>query len=197
MNLTTHTRSARTPARFVLPMLAAAMLCAPANSAWGQTSDKPFEAYSLSAQALRDSIVRMAKAQVGTRYKYGGTTPERGFDCSGLIRYVMAAFDMRLPRTARQQARAGLAVNRDTSRLLPGDLLTFAKSRSGTVSHIGIYVGNGRFIHASSAAGQVIESAIYRPPSPLIKAWRGARRLFSPGDSAEVTTASLRRSGER
>jgi len=148
---------------------------------------KPFEAYSNSARSLRDSVVQMAKAQVGRRYRTGGTTPEKGFDCSGLVKYVMAALDLKLPRTARQQAVQGLAINRDTSILLPGDLLTFGKSKKG-VSHVGIYIGEGKYIHASSVAGKVIESAIDRPFSPLIKAWKGARRMLSLDDS--VTTVA-------
>ena len=144
---------------------------------------KPFEAYSSSAQSLRDSIVLLAKAQLGKRYRYGGQTPEKGFDCSGLVHYIMAALNLDVPRTAKQQAKVGLALVRDTSQLLPGDLLTFAKPKRG-VSHVGIYVGDGKFIQASSVAGKVMESAIDRPYSPLIKAWRGARRLLSLDDSS-------------
>ena len=88
-----------------------------------------------------------------------------------------------MPRTAKQQAKEGLAVTKDTSRLLPGDLLTFGKTKKSTISHIGIYVGDGRYIHASSVAGKVIESAIDRPYSPLIKGWRGARRIVAGEDS--------------
>lgn len=147
-----------------------------------ESAPKPFEAFSNSAQSLRDSVVAMAKAQIGTRYKTGGTSP-KGFDCSGLIQYVMTALKLDVPRTAKQQAKVGLAINRDTSRLLPGDLLTFSKGKKGTVSHVGIYIGEGKFIHASSVAGRVIESPIDRPASPLIKIWRGARRVLSLDDS--------------
>jgi cell wall-associated NlpC family hydrolase len=154
------------------------------------SAPKPFEAFSSSAQTLRDSVVAMAKAQVGTRYRTGGTSPTKGFDCSGLIQYVMKALQLDVPRTARQQARVGLAVVRDTSRLLPGDLLTFSKGKKGVVSHVGIYIGDGKFIHASSVAGKVIESKIDRPSSPLIKIWRGARRMLSLDDS--VSTVALR-----
>src|SRR3954466_13593327 len=91
---------------------------------------KPFETLSNSARSLRDSIVVMAKAQVGTKYKHGGQTP-KGFDCSGLIKYIMSALNLDVPRTAKQQATVGLALTKDTSRLLPGDLLTFAKGKKG------------------------------------------------------------------
>jgi len=144
---------------------------------------KPFAAMSASVHSVRDSLVSMARAQVGTKYILGGTTPDRGFDCSGLVRYVMGAFHVSLPRTAKQQATSGLAIVRDTTRLRPGDLLTFGKSKRGAVSHIGIYVGNGRYVHASSVAGRVIESDIARTQSPLVRAWRGVRRVVTGADS--------------
>lgn len=139
---------------------------------------KPFAAASASVLSLRDSLVRLARAQVGTRYVSGGTSPDRGFDCSGLVRYVMAALDVRMPRTARQQATSGLEVSRDLTRLRPGDLLTFGRSRRG-VSHVGIYVGGGRYVHASSGVGRVIESDIGRNSSSLVRAWRGVRRIVA------------------
>ena len=148
---------------------------------------KPFAAWSHSVHSLRDSLVAIARAQVGTKYVLGGTTPEGGFDCSGLVRYVMGTLSVKLPRTARQQATTGLAIVRDASRLRPGDLLTFGKGRKGA-SHIGIYIGEGRYIHASTKAGQVIESDLSRRGSPLIRAWRGVRRVVAgvEGDSARL-----------
>ena len=137
---------------------------------------KPFAKWS-------ESLVTMARAQIGTRYVLGGTSPDGGFDCSGLVKYVMAAFEVRLPRTAAQQARTGAEVSRDPSRLRPGDLLTFGRKGKPGVSHIGIYVGGGRYIHASSVAGRVIESDLSRTGSPLIKAWRGVRRIVAGTDS--------------
>ena len=169
--------------RIAIVLGTTALLCMPATTVLAQET-KPFAAYSTSAQTLRDSVVQMAKAQVGTRYRMGGTTPEKGFDCSGLVKYVMAALNLDVPRTAKQQAKQGLAINKDTSRLLPGDLLTFGKTKKSSVSHIGIYIGDGRYIHASSIAGRVVESSIDRPYSPLIKIWRGARRMLSLDDSA-------------
>lgn len=136
-----------------------------------------FAGMSASASSLRDSIVALARAQIGTRYRHGGASPQRGFDCSGLVQYVMARFQMILPRTARAQAALGVVVDRDTTLLKPGDLLTFASNDRAGVSHIGIYVGGGRFVHASSVAGHVIESPLNRPPAPKIKAWRGVARV--------------------
>lgn len=173
--------------RPALVLCTAAVLCAPMRRASAQEA-KPFAAVSNSAHSLRDSVVAMAKAQLGTRYRFGGTTPQHGFDCSGLVKYVMEALDLELPRTAKQQAKQGLPLTRDTSRLLPGDLLTFGKASKG-VSHIGIYVGEGRYIHASSKAGKVIESSIDRPFSPLIKIWKGARRVLALDDSVPAVPA--------
>jgi cell wall-associated NlpC family hydrolase len=173
--------------RFVFALGASAIVCAPVARAQ-QSAPKPFEAYSNSARTLRDSIVQLARAQIGTRYKTGGISPTKGFDCSGLVQYVMSALSLNLPRTAKQQAKQGLAVKKDTSGLLPGDVLTFGKGKKGTVSHVGIYIGDGKYIHASSVAGRVIESSIDRPFSPLIKMWRGARRMLSLDDSITVVT---------
>ncbi|MEO5816508.1 MAG: C40 family peptidase [Gemmatimonadaceae bacterium] len=140
---------------------------------------KPFAAWSASVHNVRDSLVSVARAQIGTKYVRGGNSPEGGFDCSGLVRYVMASLKVSLPRTARLQATSGLAVVRDTTRLRPGDLLTFGKGKRGQVSHIGIYIGGGKYVHASSVAGRVIESDIGRTASPLVRAWRGVRRVVS------------------
>ena len=143
---------------------------------------KPFAAWSESVHSFRDSLVEVARAQVGTKYVRGGQSPDRGFDCSGLVKYVMAALNVSLPRTARQQATTGLAVLPDTTHLRPGDLLTFGKSKRGA-SHVGIYIGNGRYVHASSGAGRVIESDLDRKSSSLVRAWRGVRRVLVSADA--------------
>jgi hypothetical protein len=97
---------------------------------------RPFAALSNTALSMRDSVVAVARAQIGTPYKLGGTTPGRGFDCSGLVRYVLGALNLPLPRTAAQQAALGDAIPKDTTRLRPGDLLTFGKGKR--VTHVGI-----------------------------------------------------------
>lgn len=135
--------------------------------------------------ARLDSAVALARAQIGYRYRRGGESPLFGFDCSGLVQYVMRALDIDVPRVAREQARTGVEVPRDTAVLRPGDLLTFG--RKGKVEHIGIYVGNGRFIHASTGAGRVVERPLLRPPARGIKPWIGVRRLVP--DSAALGMA--------
>jgi len=167
--------------RAVAGCLLAALLVQPAGAqavVLAGDAPKPFTEWSTSVHNFRDSLVSIAKAQVGTRYRSGGQSPDRGFDCSGLVRYVLAGLHFDLPRTAAQQAASGLAVARERGRLRPGDLLTFGSGKRG-VSHIGIYVGNGRYVHASSVAGRVIESDIERPRSPLVRNWRGARRVVA------------------
>lgn len=143
-------------------------------SASGPTIPELDVAAALDA-GLRDSIVKLARAQIGKRYRYGAESGVRGFDCSGLIRFIFSRLDRELPRTAALQARAGEALPPDTTELRPGDLLFFG--RGSRVTHIGVYVGEGRFIHASSVAGRVIESRVFRPPHPRIAPLKGARRL--------------------
>jgi cell wall-associated NlpC family hydrolase len=137
-------------------------------------SAEPFRGFEIT-EAMRDSIVRVARAQVGKRYRFGGTTPSKGFDCSGLVRYVLGQLHMPLPRLAAQQARVGEPIDRASLR--PGDLLSFGGR--DTVSHIGIYIGDGKYVHASSVAGRVIVSRLDRSPHRLIKPMRGARRLLA------------------
>jgi cell wall-associated NlpC family hydrolase len=150
---------------------------------------RPFAALSNTAMSMRDSVVFLARSQIGTRYRFGGTSPKAGFDCSGFVRYVLASLHVSLPRTAAQQAAVGEKVAKDTTRLRPGDLLTFG--RGGRVTHIGIYVGDGRYVHASPTAGRVIETSLSRTTSPLVRIWRGGLRVLADAatslDSASVT----------
>lgn len=133
-------------------------------------------------EVARESIVELAREQLGTPYRLGATSPERGFDCSGLVVYVMNQLGISLPRTAALQARIGQEVVRDRSQLRPGDLLTFG--RGSRISHVGIYAGNGRYIHASSSRRQVIETAL-----PTSSWWRGVRRVVLPQDEAPARVA--------
>jgi cell wall-associated NlpC family hydrolase len=164
--------------RLLVPITVAAALCAVVPRVDAQTleSKKPFAAFSASAQSLRDSVVAKARGQLGTRYKLGGTTPNMALDCSGLVRYVMSALEVVLPRTARQQATMGQEIPKDLAAMKPGDLLTFG--RGTNISHVGIYIGEGRMIHASTSKRRVIETALTNPRSPLIKQWKGVRRVL-------------------
>jgi cell wall-associated NlpC family hydrolase len=178
-------------ALLVVPMVVGAqegVREAPAYDAKALDAPKPFAAFSASAMTLRDSLVSMARAQVGTKYVHGGETPSRGFDCSGLVRYIVAALHIVVPRTAAKQAFAGVEVPADTSKLLPGDLITFGRGKKGAISHIGIYVGNGRIVHASTKMHEVIETDLMNPKVAGIKKWRGARRVLT--DDGMVAAAA-------
>ena len=156
-------------------LTAAALLGIPAAAS---AQEKPFAALSKTLLAGRDSLVQLARQQVGLRYRLGAVRPGLAFDCSGLVKWLLSAFDFRLPRTAAQQAKLGVAVPKDTSRLLPGDLLFFGRGRR--VTHIGIYVGEGKYVHAANRRKGVIESDISRASSAW---WKGARRMLLDPDT--------------
>ncbi len=107
-------------------------------------------------------------------YKFGGNSPEQGLDCSGLIRYVFQqATGISLPRTAREQARVGESVAVD--KLQPGDLVFF-NTRRFQFSHVGLYIGDNRFIHAPSTGGSV--EVVSLEKQYWQKAFNGARRVI-------------------
>lgn len=113
---------------------------------------------------------------IGIRYKYGGNGPENGLDCSGLVRYVFKQTSgAELPRTSEEISRVGEHV--DTHDLQPGDLV-FYNTLKRSFSHVGIYLGDNKFIHAPSAGGAVrIESMDL---SYWKKRFNGARRINQP-----------------
>ncbi len=125
--------------------------------------------------AKANAVLMRAISLVGTPYRYGGNTPEGGFDCSGLVNYVYRdMLDLRLPRTSRElAAMQGPRIAPD--RLASGDLVFFGSG--GTVSHVGIYVGEGRFVHAPSSGGTVrldrLDGSWWRDH------YSGARRLLN------------------
>lgn len=111
-------------------------------------------ASSASADALVMGTLFSAELHLGTRYRWGGATPQSGFDCSGFVQYVYAANGVSLPRTSRQQAAMGSPVPTRLDAFRPGDLLVFA-SNGRTVDHVAIYAGEGRIIHSSQSGGGV------------------------------------------
>lgn len=91
-------------------------------------------------------IVEIAKKYIGTPYVYGGMSPS-GFDCSGFVKYVYSQYGVNLNRVAEDQAKNGYWVSRDN--LQPGDIICFSSRPGGSyIGHVGIYVGNGQFIHS-------------------------------------------------
>jgi cell wall-associated NlpC family hydrolase len=114
---------------------------------------------SSGEKTVRIGIVRTAKRQIGVPYKMGGLTP-RGFDCSGLTMFSYRKNGLRIPRTASQQYRFGRQVVLRDAR--PGDLVFFNTS-GRRISHVGLYVGKGVFVHAPSSGSTVREDTLKNP----------------------------------
>lgn len=121
----------------------------------------------------RSKLLLRALGLVGTPYKYGGRSPETGFDCSGLVHYLFKeVHGIALPRRAQDMSRVGDAVGRHE--LAPGDLVFFDTLRE-PYSHVGIYMGNHRFVHAPSRGGQV--EVVAMTNRYWARRYNGARRV--------------------
>jgi hypothetical protein len=136
-----------------------------------------------SAMALRDAVIETARDAMGRPYEWGGTGEDGGgFDCSGLIQHAYSEHGIALPRTSAEQAKEGRAVSRKVEALVPGDVLTFS-NRGGPVTHVGLYLGDGRFIHSATRGVQV---SVLSGEDPYgrwwYQRWVGARRII--GDDA-------------
>ena len=142
---------------------------------------------SLHAKAsTTNSLAEFAKVYEGTPYKFGGNTPETGFDCSGFIVYVFNHFDKSLPRTSEGQFNYGVPV--EASDLQPGDLLFFKDTYKPGISHAGIYLGNNEFISAENEKRGVAKAKLFSHPY-----WEprfvGAKRII--GSPTAPTVPSL------
>ena len=151
--------------KFLLTCAVAALLAPAAARAGGETSSD-----------YRTEAALQALFAVGARYHYGGKSPDTGFDCSGLVSHVyQRAWGIVLPRSTEEQHRVGHAVRR--ADLQPGDLV-FYNTRNRPFSHVGIYLGEGNFVHAPRPGQRVRVESIDNPY------WRarfnGARRLDLP-----------------
>ena len=179
----------RTP---LLTLLAALALAHPVQAAEpvsvqieraGKTPST-FDEYTSAAEQLVDE----ALSYLGIRYRFGGTSPATGFDCSGLVLNVFRnAVGLDLPRTASEMASLGDKIGKHD--LKPGDLVFFNTMRR-TFSHVGIYLGDGKFVHAPSSGGKVRVENI--STAYWTKRFNGARRLVdedSFGLSAQVMGA--------
>lgn len=137
--------------------------------------------------AARSQVVVTAVSMIGTPYRWGGNDPSAGLDCSGLVSLVYrSAANVALPRTSRQMSQEGAPVR--PGALRPGDLVFF--NTVGRFSHVGIYVGEGRFVHSPSSGGKV------RLESLDSKYWTqrydSARRLIASSTSPRPEIASRR-----
>lgn len=144
------------------------------NKALEKLQDLGHRAAEFSNRA--SELAMQAMGMLGIHYKYGGNTPESGLDCSGLVRYVFKeAWGANLPRTSVEISRVGETIEQQD--LQPGDLVFYNTLKRG-FSHVGIYLGNNKFIHSPSAGGRVrIESM---DMSYWKQRFNGARRINEP-----------------
>lgn len=105
------------------------------------------------------NVLQRALALIGTPYRWGGTSPDSGFDCSGLVAYLFRnTLGIELPRVSREMAKAGQPVS-DRNALAAGDLVFFSR-RGKVVDHVGIYLGDGKFVHAPRTGRDVTVSKL-------------------------------------
>lgn len=187
----------QTPARRALPVL---LLCACLLAACSSTptrSSKSPSAGRTPGPPIKDpsagleEISIQAMALVGTPYRYGGNTPDSGFDCSGLVRYVVnRSAAVSLPRTTAEMGTRGIPLQR--AEVASGDLVFF-NTTGHPHSHVGIYVGQNRFVHAPSSGGTVRLEDMTK--SYWARRYTGARRVVEAGSlpmpSSTGMTASL------
>jgi len=123
-------------------------------------------------------VVHTALDAIGTPYQWGGTAAN-GFDCSGLIQFAYGQHGVRLPRMSRDQATAGTEVTPVVEALQPGDILLFSARPGGGVTHVGMYVGESKFIHSSSTGVKLSRLDPHDPEGAYwIPRWVGARRVM-------------------
>jgi hypothetical protein len=128
-------------------------------------------------------VLGTAEQYLGVPYKWGGSSPGEGFDCSGYVRYVYGKQGVRLPRTSREQAKAGARVSAQVASLRSGDLMLFAEPKQA-ISHVAIYAGNGRIIHSSSSGRGVRYDVLdTRRGRWFVQHMVSARRLVVDGRS--------------
>ena len=161
MGKTTHYPDTGRRAPIAITCLAAMLVVAgcgrdtvrPARQHPGVPAQREWPQVTPADPAAANAVLMRAISLVGTPYRYGGNTPEGGFDCSGLVNYVYSdMLDLKLPRTSRDLA-AYQGARIDPHKLATADLVFFGSG--GSVSHVGIYVGEGRFVHAPSTGGTV------------------------------------------
>jgi cell wall-associated NlpC family hydrolase len=164
-------------------LVAAAWLagCAPPPF---QREEPPPPAPPAVADAAGASIARAAQSLIGSPYRYGGAGPD-AFDCSGLVSYVHGQLGYATPRTAAQQYAQAAPVPR--ADLQPGDLVFF-RLNGGAVSHVGVYLGQGRFVHAPQSGGLVREAGL--DEEFFRERYAGAGRLYPP--AAHLAPGALR-----
>lgn len=132
----------------------------------------PIDTASAASKPSGAAIVKEGKKYLGVRYLYGGTSP-RGFDCSGFTSYTFKKKNVKLPRTAAEQYKRGKSVSKKNLRA--GDLVFFKTTSKTKISHVGIYVGNNKFIHS---AGKGVAITSINDPYYWKSKYAGARRVL-------------------
>jgi len=171
-------------ARFALLSLVALLAACSSRAPAPAPVMQPQITYSQpEGSPLADDVLMRAIGLVGTPYRWGGNTPDSGFDCSGLIKYVYRdAAGISLPRSTREMI-VMRAPTVDINSLQSGDLVFFATGGGSQVSHAGIYVGEGRFVHAPRTGGTV--RLDYLSNSYWAKAYLQAKRVIPQGSLAQ------------
>jgi len=129
--------------------------CSPSNNI-SQNSRQygHYDYQSLSSQ--RQQMLKTAYQSLGSRYQWAGKNPQEGFDCSGLMYYTHQQSGLNIPRTAAQQRQASRTISKN--QLVPGDMIFFKTGKR--TEHVGIYIGNGEFIHASTGRKRVVKDKL-------------------------------------
>ncbi|KAF0865334.1 C40 family peptidase [Pseudomonas sp. LD120] len=168
-----------TSARFALIVLAALLsACASHAPPSAPVVRSPTFNASQAFSPVADDVLFRALGLVGTPYRWGGNTPDTGFDCSGLIAYVYRdVAGIALPRSTREMiSMQAQSVGKNA--LQTGDLIFFATNGGSQVSHAGIYVGEGRFVHAPATGGTVKLDSLSK--AYWQKAYLSAKRVLPP-----------------
>lgn len=139
-----------------------------------ETEQEQEEESTASASSEGNDVVEFAKKYLGYKYVAGGSSPSTGFDCSGFTTYVFRNFGVSLNRSSKDQIKNGTAVSK--SNLQPGDIVIFKNQGKTAIGHVGIYIGNGNFIHAANKKEGVVITAL--SSSYYSQRYVGARRVI-------------------
>lgn len=147
---------------------------------------QPVQAYRPAPVVEKSQdVVAAARSNLGVPYRFGGTSPQTGFDCSGLVCWTYEQVGISLPRRAKDQLAFGQPVGKNE--LQPGDIVVFKGTRGRTGWHSGIYTGNGMFIHSPSTGKTVEETPLDK--EYYANRYAGARRIPRDGSAAAMYAA--------
>jgi cell wall-associated NlpC family hydrolase len=181
-----------------VPVTAALAVDSLANGTSGSPAITPPSAMERIEKTMRKAvdgaseISSIALSLIGVDYKFGGNNPDQGLDCSGFVRYVFQqATGINLPRTSREQATVGQSVSKE--QLQPGDLVFF-NTRRFQFSHVGVYLGENRFVHSPSKGGSV--EVVNLDNKYWTKAFNGARRVLGAVAGSPASAATKKPSSQ-